>query len=238
MCNAQYCHTADSDVQLHTNSALSRSHHDGSYVNPAGRGDLATPTAANHSATWPSLERDADDRRNFTFAPNPRTGQLHAPADFIPWKMSPDIHWICWMGSRASSNVSAETNVLGLPGIKAPILQPVVCLVTVSAKLSRGVIWSVLNCCHRVAITGEKKKRQIRHWGHKHLLKCFGALLSKHCWHQLQSRFPESQRILSAVNVLQRDRQGSTQKCIQITHTQSSRTSASSCGSFMPAAIC
>jgi hypothetical protein len=33
------------------------------------------PTAADHSATWSSLERDADDRRTVSLAPNLRVSR-------------------------------------------------------------------------------------------------------------------------------------------------------------------
>jgi len=33
------------------------------------------PTAADHSATWSSLERDADDRRTVSHAPNLRASR-------------------------------------------------------------------------------------------------------------------------------------------------------------------
>jgi hypothetical protein len=48
-------------------------------------------TAASHSATWSPPQRDADDT-TVTLAPNLRTGQLHAPADFTSSKIIPDIH--------------------------------------------------------------------------------------------------------------------------------------------------
>jgi hypothetical protein len=99
MCNAQYCHSwhgrAASYKQRNVAFPLQKWSRERATLYtayPAGRGDHAMPTAANHSATWSPIECGAEDRRTVSLAPNLRTGQLHAPADFIPWKMPPDIH--------------------------------------------------------------------------------------------------------------------------------------------------
>jgi len=98
MCNAQCSHTVGSDVQLHTNSALSR-FHCSSYANAPHRTLPTLPEGANLPRRLQLITAPPDHYLGVTpmtdaasLAPNLWTDQLHAQADFIPWKMTPDIH--------------------------------------------------------------------------------------------------------------------------------------------------
>jgi hypothetical protein len=96
MCNAQYCHTVGGDVQLHTNSALSRFHCNNGYANAPHR---TLPTLLEEATTPCRLQLiTAPPGHHLNVTPTTDaqfhmllTSGLHAPADFIPWEMIPDI---------------------------------------------------------------------------------------------------------------------------------------------------